>query len=470
MATTMLDPLDAAMMTAESLSNPLHVAAVLIMSPPADADAGYIDQLYRVMLVASDSLDPRLRRYPHRDLGTGGVWVWKHAEHVDVGEHCRLETLPAGSGMTALWQLISELHGQPLDRSRPMWMCYLIAGLDDGRFALYVKIHHTVVDGVAGLQMIAGGLSTDPGMRSMPPFFATHRDRLPEGSAHPDFGLPDPIRAVRELVAAAASGATTVERIVSGEVATVVRELTSDTTVAALSAPYTRFNGRLSRERAVVAGSWSRTRIRTIQNKAGVTGNDVVVAVVSGVLRNWLLDHHELPDSSLVAICPITARGRAEEPDSGHGNMFGAWLVPLGTNLDSPVERLSLIHRSMTEAKRQVAARGPGVSMLLLAPSIAPTVLQPMLPFLPKIRTGYNVPISHVPGPRAEMYWNGAHVEEIYPVSAVYDGQALNVTTCSYADRVCFGYVAGRDQMPEIDTVIPLTERTLSELEAALGL
>ena len=93
----------------------------------------------------------------------------------------------------------------------------------------------------------------------------------------------------------------------------------------------------------------------------------------------------------------------------------------------------------------------------------------PLLPFTQKIRTGYNLPISHVPGPRAEMYWNGAHIEEIYPVSTVYDGQALNVTTCSYADRVGFGYAAEADAVPDIDTLIPLTEQCLTELEAAVG-
>lgn len=102
-----------------------------------------------------------------------------------------------------------------------------------------------------------------------------------------------------------------------------------------------------------------------------------------------------------------------------------------------------------------------------------------MLPFAPRLRTGYNLPISHVPGPSAEMYWNGAHIEKIYPVSAIYDGQALRVTTCSYADRIGFGYVAGRigfgyvagrEVVPDIDTLIPLTERSLAELESAMGL
>jgi diacylglycerol O-acyltransferase len=92
-----------------------------------------------------------------------------------------------------------------------------------------------------------------------------------------------------------------------------------------------------------------------------------------------------------------------------------------------------------------------------------------MLRFAPKLRTGYNLPISNVPGPKQELYWNGAHVEEIYPVSAVYDGMALNVTVCSYADRFGFGYAAGREVLPDIETLVPLTERCLAELETAVG-
>lgn len=465
-----MDPLDAAMMTGES-SNPLHVAAVLIMSPPENAGSGYVDEIYRETLSATASLDPRLRRYPHHDLATGGLWVWQPVDSVDMRDHCERLTLSAHSGPEALWQKISELHAAPLDRSRPMWMSYLIDGLDDGRFAFYVKVHHTLVDGVAGLQMIAEGLSTDSHRRSMPAFFAAHHDRpaaVPELS---ESRSPNPFRFVRELVNAASARAGAVQRLVVGEVQTLVEGLTSDTTVSPLAAPYTRFNGRLGKGRAVAAASWPRDRIRAIQTQAGVTGNDVVVAVVSGVLRRWLLDHDELPRSTLVGVCPITARARGGDSDSEHGNVFGAWLCPLGTDLDDPAERLSLIHRSMTEGKRRVAERGAGLSMLLLAPSIGPTVLSPMLPsFVPRLRTGYNLPISYVPAPRTAMYWNGARVDEIYPVSAVFDGQSLNVTACSYAERICFGYVAGTDVMPDIDTVVPLTEQTITELEAAVAL
>jgi diacylglycerol O-acyltransferase / wax synthase len=196
----------------------------------------------------------------------------------------------------------------------------------------------------------------------------------------------------------------------------------------------------------------------------------VVTAVVSGVLRRWLLDRGELPKQSLVAFCPITVRDREHDTaNDQHGNMFGLWLCPLGTDVDDPAARLDVIHRSMSEGKQWVARRGSAASLLTTAPSIAATVVVPLLSFTPKLRTGYNLPISHVPGPGAEMYWNGAHVDEMYPVSTVFDGMAFNVTTCSYAGRIGFGYVAGAELMPDIDALIPLTEESLAELESVVS-
>ncbi len=467
-----MDPLDAAMMTAEVLSNPVHVAALLILAPPGGAGPGYVEQLYRDGLEGADMLDPRLRRYPHSGFDTGGIWVWRKAEDIDLGQQVQRRTLLPGAGRDALWRLVGELHAEPLDRSRPMWMSCLIDGLEGGRFAFYVKVHHTVVDGVAGFQMIEDALSPDPNRRSMRPFFVPRPNESPERTA-PRGRLWNPIPLVRALVSAAASSVGVVPRVVAGEISNLVGRLITNTTVLPFDAPYTRFNGRLGRERTFAAGSWPKARIRAVQNAAGVTGNDVLTAVVAGVLREWLIAHDELPKKSLVALCPITVRGREHGP--GHGdadepaNLFGAELCPLGTDVADPAQRLALIHRAMSWAKQQVASRGSGATMLLLAPSIAPTVLLPMLRFAPKLRTGYNLVISNVPGPKQELYWNGAHVEEIFPLSAVYDGMALNVTVCSYADRFGFGYVAGREVLPDIETLIPLTERCLAQLETAVG-
>jgi diacylglycerol O-acyltransferase / wax synthase len=460
----LLDPLDAAMMTAELVSNPMHVGAVLILSPPEDAGPDYVGELYRAVLAGNDSIDPRLRRYPHRGVDTGGMWVWREMDSVDTNRHCQRRTV-SGDGF---WQLIGELDSLRLDRSEPMWMSYLIDGLDGGRFAFYIKVHHTVIDGVAGFQMITDALSADPKRRSMPPFYA---DCRPASAPPETAGLASRLLApLRSVAGAASSSVGLVGRVATGEISTVLDSLVGHTTVLPFGAPYTRFNGRLGPERAVAAGSWATERIQAVRRAAGVAGGDVLNAMVAGVVRRWLGDRGELPGQSLVGVCPITVRDRERDAaNDQHGNRFGLWLCPLGTNLDDPAARLDLIHRSMSEGKSWVAKRGAAASLLTNAGSIAATAIGPLLPFTQKIRTGYNLPISHVRGPRTEMYWNGARIEEMYPVSTVYDGHALNITTCSYADRIGFGYAAGRDVVGDIETLIPLTEECLTELEYAVG-
>lgn len=462
-----LDPLDAAMVTVEPMTQPQHVGAVLVLSPPEDAGPEYVDQVYRRALAATDAIDPRLRRYAYRGRDTRGMWVWRDAENIDLNQHVKRATLAAGAGKDDFWQLIGELYAERLDRSLPMWTCHVIDGLDDGRFAFFVKVHHAVMDGVAGFRMIADALSADPTQRAMPPIYGARHDETRTEPAPTLARLPNPVSAVRSLINAATSSATLVEKVVVGEVSRVIASMTTDTTMAPVVAPYTRFNDRTGDARNVAAASWPRSRLRAVQETASVTGNDVVMAVVAGVLRHWLRDHDELPDQSLVALCPITVRADERQADDEHGNMFGAWLCPLGTDHDDPAGRLDLIHRSMVEGKQQVASRGSGASLLLLVPTQVTTVLLPKTP-LPKLRTGYNVPISNVPGPRAEMYWNGAHVDDIFPIGTVFDGLALTVTVCSYADRISFGYLAGDAVLPEIGELIDLTELSLTELEAAI--
>lgn len=461
-----LEPLDAAMITAELLSDPLYTAAVLILSPPAGAGPGYVDGVYQQALTDGTDLDPRFHRHPHVGIDTAGLWVWRGDDNIDMRAHLQRRSLRAGATLVELWELISELHSQPLDRSRPMWMAYVIDGLTAGRFAFYIKVHHTVIDGVAGINLITDALTTDPNRRSMPPVYCA----VPRPSAGSPRAVPNPVSPVRAVLNRVASGLDTARQVALGGVATAVASLGAGTAALPVGAPYTRFNGRLGRDRTFAGVSVSRTRVDVLAHAAGVTGNDVLSTVVAGVLREWLLTRGELPNSSLVAICPVTVRPRRHGPDDdAHGNMFGLQLCPLGTDVADPIERLAHVHRAMAWAKQQVASRGSQATQLLLAPSIAATLLLPMLPSALQLRSGYNVSISNVPGPRCEMYWNGAHLDEIYPVSTAIDGQALNVTMCSYADRVSFGYVSGRRVMPDIGSLVPLTERVLGELESAVA-
>ncbi|WP_431237130.1 wax ester/triacylglycerol synthase family O-acyltransferase [Mycolicibacterium aichiense] len=461
-----LDPLDAMMLTAELISSPMHVAVALIMTPPSGTSSTtFVDELYTQALTASDPVDRRLRRHPHRGVETGGLWVWREVDELDLRHHVHRLTLPPGAGAAELWELVSELHAEPLDRSAPMWMAYLIDGLEGNRLALYIKIHHIVIDGVAGLRMIADSLSEDPDRRDMPPFYA---DAAPPEPARRR-GL-NPLSVMRDVAGVAASGLSLARNVASAEVTNLVGGLITPTIAAPFGAPHTRFNTKLGHQRAFAATSLDHTRIRAIQHAAGVTGNDVVTALVAGVLRQWLTAQGELPEQSLVALCPVTVRDRDSAPDdNGHGNQFGLGLCPLATNRDDPAERLRLVHEAMAGVKYQVATRGPGAMLMVVMPAVVPTALAPLLPFSSWVRPSYNLPISNVPGPPRQSYLNGASVDEIYPVSVVYDGMALNVTLCSYADQIGVGYIADREVMADVDDLIPLTETALAELEAAVG-
>jgi hypothetical protein len=142
----------------------------------------------------------------------------------------------------------------------------------------------------------------------------------------------------------------------------------------------------------------------------------------------------------------------------------------LGTDISDPAERLRFIHLAMTNIKKQVALNGSDAMLAVMGPAIGSTVVLPLLPFNSLLPPSCNMAISNVPGPREEMYYNGAHLDEIYPVSSVYDGMGLNVTVCTYAGKLGVGYVTDADVMPRVAELLPLTETALAELEAAFDL
>ncbi len=475
-----LETLDSLMLAGERLGSAMHVGVVLILSPPAGVNPqSYVDRLFEESLITDRQVDARLRRHPHRGADTGGIWAWRVVPEIDLRAHVHRVTLTPGSGPGDLWELVGELHSGRLDMSVPMWTSYLIDGLPDGRFALYIKIHHTVIDGVAGLRMISDSLTTDPDRRYMLPFYADKRlaarkrptDTPPKDKATRPV-LPNPFGAVRAIADAAAAGLDLTRRVAAAELANIIGSMVTDAVVPPFDAPQTRFNAKLGPHRAAAGISLNRPRIRAIGTAADVTGNDVVTTVIAGALRTWLLERDQLPERTLVAMCPVSVRDRdgAGEAESDIGNKFGLGLCPLGTDIADPVERLAFVHLAMKNLKKQVATKGSDAMLAVMGPAIGSTVVIPLLPFGTLLPPSCNMAISNVPGPRKEMYYNGAHLDEIYPVSSVFDGMGLNVTVCSYADLIAVGYVTDADVMPRVAELLPLTEQALTDLEAAVGI
>jgi diacylglycerol O-acyltransferase len=217
--------------------------------------------------------------------------------------------------------------------------------------------------------------------------------------------------------------------------------------------------------RRFVAQSYELSRLKAISKAADATLNDVVMALCSGALRRYLEEHNELSEDSLIAMLPVSMHG---DTDKG-GNQVATILANLATNERNPVKRLARIVASTSAAKERM-------SKMVRLEKVAHTMMM-MSPMLPGIITGraathpaFNLVISNVPGPSKDMYLNGAHLDESYPVSIPMEYQAMNITVTSYVGAMAFGFTACRRAVPNMQRLIDYLDQSFVELEQALGL
>lgn len=207
-------------------------------------------------------------------------------------------------------------------------------------------------------------------------------------------------------------------------------------------------------------------RIRTVGRSAGATVNDVVLAMCSSALRTYLLELDALPEAPLVAMTPVSLR---EEGDEGGGNAVGTILCNLGTHLADPVERLQAIRASMGAAKSALEGLNQLQITALSAAVMSPMVLAQLPGVATAVRPPFNLVISNVPGPKEPLYWNGARLEGMFPLSIPTAGQALNITVTSYAGEIEFGLVGCRRSVPHLQRLLPALDEGLAELEKAFA-
>ncbi|RDI61385.1 WS/DGAT/MGAT family O-acyltransferase [Nocardia pseudobrasiliensis] len=447
----LLNPIDAIFLTAESREHPMHVGGLQLFEPPADAGPDFARSLYAELMQATD-VRPRFRRQQRRILGNFSSVVWSHADRVDLGYHLRRCALPAPGGDSELLDLVGRLHSSLLDRHRPLWEGRLIEGLSRERFAVYIKVHHALMDGVSALRLLQRTLTEDPlDSRLRAPW--TLGGRRPEPSESVD--VWDQLRRAAPRLATGVGAASA-----------ALRAVTEGRLELPLSAPPSMFNVPIGGARSVAVGSYPLERIHAVRKATGVTVNDVVLALSAAALRAYLLEHNALPDKPLTAMVPVNIRGTAE-PDSD-GNKVAALLCNLGTHLPDPIERLQTISASMRRSKEVFAQLPPleamALSALLLAP--LPLVFVPGFQSLPRVP--FNLVISNVPGPRKPVYVKGARLDRNYPLSIPFDGQAMNITVTSTAENLDFGIVGCRRSVPRLASLIDHIETALKDLERAV--
>ena len=444
-----LTPSDAMFLYGESREVMMHVGGMLLFTPPPDAPPDHLRRLADEIRAGVPVHGPWNLRLRHPDMLRNPLQSWVEDE-VDVEYHVRRTALPSPGDERELGIVVSRLHGHPIDLHRPPWEVHLIEGLEGNRFAMYVKVHHALVDGYTAMRVLSTALSTEGEERDRPLFFSIPRP--PRGESPAGVLFPELLAIVREQYGASKTVARALLRIAQGE----------PDLVTPRNAPKCVLNARISRSRRFATQQLETARIKAVAKAAQGTVNDVILALCATSLRRYLLERDALPEAPLVAMLPVAVRAKDEE---GGGNAVGAILASLATDLEDPVARLAAIIASTSSAKQQLQGMSKAAILQYSALLLAPAMLQMIPGAAGRLPPTFNVVISNVPGPEESRYFRGARLDASYPLSIPVHGQALNITCNSYAGNVCFGFTGCRDTVPRLQRLAVYTGEALAELE-----
>lgn len=448
---------DAMFMVPESREQPMHVGGLQLFDLPAGAGKDYLGELYRSVLEVND-VAPLFRKRPYRSPLTLGQWAWREDDEIDLEHHFRHSALPEPGRVRELLALTSRLHGTLLDRKRPLWEAHLIEGLEGDRFAVYTKLHHALMDGVSALRLLQRTLSTDPDARDVPVPWEPRRD----GRAARTSGSPSLLSLPRTALGLTGDALGLVPTLAQ----LTADALRSQAATLPLQAPRSMLNVGITGSRRFAAESWPIERLRAVGRAADATLNDVVLAMCAGALRTYLLEQDALPGSPLVAMTPVSLRTESDGDEPS--NAVGTILCSLATDLEHAGARLVSIRASMQQGKATLAGLNQNQVTALSAVVMAPLLLNSVLALHKVAPPPFNLVISNVPGPTEPLYWNGARLTGMYPLSIPLDGQAMNITLTSYAGEVHFGIVGCRRTVPRLQRLLAHLEESLQDLEAAV--
>lgn len=462
---------DASFVYLETPHTPMHIGSVGIYDP-STAPGGFVRfkdilRFIEQRLPGARSFRQRLVRVPF-DLDHP---YWIEDPEFDIEFHVRHIALPKPGDWRQLCIQVARLHARPMDLTKPLWEFTIVEGLDNiegippGCFALVSKVHHAAIDGMSGVEMSAAVHDLDPDMKP------------PVGK---DEWKPEPMPSTADLIARSYVNSVkqpmrwmeTVGRSLPG-----IGRLATQAAKGEVSlnnsrmAPKTRFNNKVGPHRAFDAVPFKLADIRAIKDAVpGATVNDVILSIVGGGLREYLLDKKELPKESLTAMAPISVRGENEK--DALGNLVSAMVVPLGTNIADPLERLRQVHDAAVNSKAMTNA--VGARTLADYSQLIPSGLAGLAARL-YTRVGaanahspiYNTVVTNVPGSRVPLYFCGAKMVAMYGTGPVFDGMAMINPIYSYGDTIAISFTADRDVLPDPENYAAALRESFAALKDA---
>ncbi|MGH9134387.1 MAG: WS/DGAT/MGAT family O-acyltransferase [Ilumatobacteraceae bacterium] len=473
-----------------------HVSSLNLFDPAGVPGGAGVEAMKQLVLERIDQLAPFRRRLVEVPLGLD-LPYWIEDPDFDIDFHVRHHAVAPPGTPEQLGEAISRIHARPLDRLRPLWELYIIEGVDSGRLiAQFTKVHHAAIDGAAGAMMLAAILDTDPTARPTGVPTAWVPDRIPtdvdllqrtlgELARRPEKLIRLSVRSMRELAASTQVGglrvlADLLAQPMPGPVGSMMRarlrrgsesEVDRPPALPPTAAPRTPWNRSISPHRRFAYTTIPLESAKQVRRASGCTFNDVVMALCSGTLRRYLLKHDCLPDESLIAMVPVSVRSGAET--DSYQNRVSALLADLATNEADPAKRLARVQRSMTAAKQNFSAI-PADTLQDFTQFAPPAIAARAMRMYSRLRIAdrmnppFNLVISNVPGPAIPLYAAGARLEHFYPVSALADGQGLNITVQSYNGNLDFGFIADRQLVPDVWTMTELLHESMDELSSTI--
>lgn len=457
-----LGPIDATFYHLESRTTPMHVGSVSVMEGPAPR----YEEL-TALLAARLPLVPRYRqRVRTVPLGLGRP-VWVDDQDFRIGHHVRQVAVTAPGGDDELRDLVARVVEQPLDMAKPLWEVWLVDGLEDHRWAVIAKVHHCMVDGIAGtdlLQLIfdrepeAAGGESQPWAPSPEPSSAaviarSVRDTVTDAGHH----TAQQLRALRGLT----SPAEWVRRT------DAVTASFLDLTRQAVAPTARGLNGPLGPRRRWAWTATDLPTVRRVGRRLGGSTNDVVLCAVTAGLRDLLAGRDQLTDRLVVrTLVPVSVRRSAERGQVG--NRIATVLVDLPVGESDPLARFAAVQRQMDDHKRLVLA-ADARTMLSAGDLVAPALLTLGAQATRSAQPIAQAVATNVPGPPRPLYALGRRMISLHAHVPIAMGCRLAIGIFSYAGRMTFGINADHDGVPDVDVLATGIERGLEELVARSG-
>jgi diacylglycerol O-acyltransferase len=455
-----LTRLDASFLYLEEPDTPMHVGGVLIL----DASPGGVDALAD-LVQARLPLVPRYRQRVAVVPGHLANPVWVDDPEFDIAYHVRRNGLPRPGSEAQLLDLVSRLASRPLDRTRPLWEMYLVDGLSQGRVAVITKTHPALVDGLSAIDIGQVLLDVEPDAPAPEP--AEWRPERPPTGTQLLWEALDEYARRPSAIVDTARGAVTDVRATAGRLTGVAGGLLRTARQTMLAAPRSPLNAPAGRKRRVAVARAELDDVKKIRKAHGGTVNDVLLTVVTGALREWLLSRGEpvVAATSVRALVPVSM----QDEEAVAGNRVSSYLVDLPVGEPNPRVRLTRLSYAM----RGIAQHGQsvGADSLIALTGFAPPTLHALGARAARglSRRLFNLVVTNVPGPQFPLYAAGSRMLEVFPVVPLARGQGLSIGMTSYDGRVYFGLNADRDSVGDVDVLADLIEQEVGELVEKAG-